>query len=316
MKKLSSHAFNDVRAWIYRNARQLELAKWQYEFEYRSREDILFALSFYQNEDGGFGNALEPDSWNPNSSPYTTLTAIEEIKDIGFIDINHPVMRGVFKFLESGVHSNENGWLFNIPSNDNWPRAPWWTYSPEAEAVESIGVSAGIACFLLTYANKDSELYKKALAITEKLIHKLNELDKFGDMGVGGYCVLLETINELGLTHNFDTKLLKEKTRKLIKEAIEHDVSKWPLYGKRPSSFITTPDSLFYEDNKVIVEQELDYLIETKPEHGVWGITWSWYEHNEKYQKEFAISENWWKVDGAIEKLKFLRNFNRIEKAG
>ena len=315
MKKLTTEAFSDVCSWIYRNARQIELVKWQYEFENRSREAVFSALSYYQNEDGGFGNALEPDSWNPNSSPYTTLKAIEKLKELGSIEKNHPIILGIFKFLESGVHSNENGWLFSIPSNDNWPRAPWWTYSPEAEAVEGIGVSAGILCFLLKFANNDSELYKKAFSIAGKLINKLSVLDNFGDMGVSGYCVLLETINELGLTQGFNVKLLEEKTRKLVYETIERDVSKWPLYGKRPSYFITSPTSFFYEDNKNIVEQELDYLIETKPEQGVWGITWSWYEHNEKFPKEFAIAENWWKADGAIEKLKFLRNFNRIEKA-
>ena len=168
----------------------------------------------------------------------------------------------------------------------------------------------------MEFASKDSELYKKAFSIAGRLIDNIKEHNKFGDMGAGGYCVLLETLNDLGLTDNFDVKLLEEKTKKLVYEMIERDVSKWPLYGKRPSSFIVSPDSLFYEDNKEIVEQELDYLIETKPEHGVWGITWSWYEHNEKFPKEFAIAENWWKADGAIEKLKFLRNFNRIEKAG
>lgn len=45
-----------------------------------------------------------------------------------------------------------------------------------------------------------------------------------------------------------------------------------------------------------------------------WGITWSWFGNNEKYAKEFAISENWWKADGAIRKVILLRNFGRIEK--
>ena len=79
MKKLTSEAFNNVRSWIYHNARQIEIEK------------------------------------------------------------GHPIMLGIFKFLESGVHSNEKSWLFSILSNDNWPRAPWWTYNPEAVAVESIG---------------------------------------------------------------------------------------------------------------------------------------------------------------------------------
>ena len=86
MKKLTVKAFDEIRLWVYRNARQLELALWQYEFENGSADAVLSALAFYQNQDGGFGNALEPDCWNPNSSPYTTLCAIEILKKIDFAD--------------------------------------------------------------------------------------------------------------------------------------------------------------------------------------------------------------------------------------
>ena len=314
MKKLTKKSFDSVRSWIYRNARQIELSIWQYEFENGKKEEILSALSLFQNSDGGFGNALEPDSWNPNSSPYTTLWAIDILKNIDFSDINHQIMQGIFMFLESGVHSNENGWFFNIPSNDNYPHAPWWKYNPEENEYEHIGVSAGIICFLLKYANKETKLYERAISIANTLICKLKEASNYGDMGVDGYYTLLGTINKLGLTEKFDINFLTERTKELVYNAIERDVSKWAYYGNRPSSFITSTNSLFYEDNKDILELELDYIIETKPENGVWGITWSWFDNNEKYPKEFAISENWWKADCAISKLKLLRNFNRIEK--
>lgn len=68
-----------------------------------------------------------------------------------------------------------------------------------------------------------------------------------------------------------------------------------------------------YEDNKEIVEKELDYLEQTLPENGVWGITWTWFDNNEKYAKEFAISENWWKAAAAVDKLVLLKNFGRLE---
>ena len=67
MKELSKQAFEEIRIWIYRNARQLEIELWQYYFENGSKENVLSALSLYKNDDGGFGNTLEPDSWNPNS---------------------------------------------------------------------------------------------------------------------------------------------------------------------------------------------------------------------------------------------------------
>lgn len=174
MRNLTLEDYQEIKLWMYRNARQIELALWQYYFEKGSKEAVLNSLSFYQNEDGGFGYALEADSWNPNSSPYTTLTAINILKGIEFTDIKHPIIRGIFKFLESGLHCSESGWHFNIPSNNDYAHAPWWTYNMEANEVEGIGVTAEIAAFIIRYANEDSEIYKRALNFSDVLLNKLN----------------------------------------------------------------------------------------------------------------------------------------------
>ncbi len=313
MRRLSKQAFEEIRLWIYRNARQIELALWQYHFENGSKEAVLSALSLYQNDDGGFGNTFEPDSWNPNSSPYTTLTAISKLNDINFTDKNHPIMQGIFRFIESGIHSDENGWLFSIPTNDDYPHAPWWTYDSEANKYESIGVSAGIACFIMKFADKDSQIYRRAITIVNKLIDKLNTSGKYGDMGIGGYCILKDTLRQLNMADKFNMEFLSNTVKQLVNASIERDASKWAYYGKTPSDFITSPDSEFYKDNEEIILRELDYIIDVRPNNGVWGITWSWFDNNELYPKEFAISENWWRADIALRKTKLLKSFNRLE---
>jgi len=313
MKKLDRKSYEEIRNWMYRNARPLEMAIWQYEFENGSKDSVIKALSFYQNEDGGFGNALEADSWNPASSPYTTLTAINKLKDLNITDKNHSMIQGIFRFIESGEHSTEKGWIFNIPSNNDYPHAPWWTYDKEANEYESIGVSAGIACFLLRFADQDSSLYHKVISIVDTLVEKVKTPGNFGDMGVGGYCELLEAIPVLGLSNRYDIDLLTKTVKKLVYNAIERDSSKWAYYGKTPSSFISSPESIYYKENEEIMQKELDYIIEHRPDNGVWGITWSWFDLNEIYPKEFAVSENWWKADIAIGKLKLLRKFGRVE---
>lgn len=313
MKKLSKQAFEEIRTWIYRNARQIELALWQYHFENGSKEAVLSALSLYQNDDGGFGNALEPDSWNPNSSPYTTLHAISKLNDINFTDKNHPIIQGIFQFIESGMHSNDNGWFFNIPTNDDYPHAPWWTYDSEANKYENIGVSAGLACFILKFADKNSQIYQRALTIADKLIDKLKTPGKYGEMGVGGYLALKDILPQLGLADKFDMEFLSNTVKQLVNDTIERDPLKWKFYGKTPTDFIESPDSEFYTDNEDIVQRELDYIIDCRTNEDVWGITWSWFDNNEKYPKEFAISENWWKADVAIKKIRLLKDFDRIE---
>lgn len=45
--------FEKARKYIYRQARPLDLARWQYHFENGTKENVLVALSIYQNNDGG-----------------------------------------------------------------------------------------------------------------------------------------------------------------------------------------------------------------------------------------------------------------------
>lgn len=88
------NTYQKARTFIYRNARPLDIARWQYHFEGGSKKAVLTALAVYQNEDGGFGHALEPDCWNPNSAPIQTWTATEILREIDFTDSTHPIIDG------------------------------------------------------------------------------------------------------------------------------------------------------------------------------------------------------------------------------
>ena len=314
MLKLSAEAFNEVRAWVYRNARQLELALWQYEFEGGSREAVLDAMAIYQNEDGGFGSAMEPDSWNPASTPYTTTFAMLFLKKIGFADANHPIVSGILRYLDSGAYFSDNGWEWSIPSNNDYAHAPWWHFEG-ADSTTEFGLSARIASFVLEVSEKDSSVYNRAIDAARKVIERLRvstECDASGG-NVKGTCALLETLHKLDLLDELDAKFLPEAVQKMFKDAIVADSSKWEEYGGRPLDYIEAPDSIYYKEFESAVQEELDYLVNSRHCGGVWGITWSWYGNDEKYPKQFAISENWWKSFRAIEIMGYLRSYGRLE---
>ena len=314
MKMLTAQAYREISFWMHRNARPVDLEVWRYHFENGSREAVLAELSLYQNEDGGFGHALEADSWNPDSSPYTTLAAIHILKSIGFLDRCHPMLQGIFRYLAKCPDLTGYGWRFSIPSNDDHPHAPWWTYNEEANAYESIGLTAGIAGFILLYGDKNTGLYEKAVSFAAAVTDKLKSPGKYGDMGIGGYCTLLDSIQKAGVEELFDCGFLAKALQKQVHDTIERDTSKWVYYGVRPSNYIDSPESPYLRDNEDIIQKELEYLIDTRPQNGVWPIPWSWFENNEKYAKAFAISENWWKAVKGTEKMLLLRNFGRLDK--
>ena len=312
MKKMNWDAYRDIRKWMMQHARQLEISLWKYFFEGGSKEDVLDALALYQNEDGGFGQALEPDNWNTNSTPSTTLFALNILRSIEYFDMKHPLYEGIIKYLSSGKDMEAYGWRFNTPSNDGFPHAPWWGYNKEANEIESIGVTAEFSAFILEYVDSQSKLYQTAMNFARILIDQMISEEHHGDMGVGGYITLVQAITKLKL-EGFDYDELLRRISILVTKGIEHDVSKWQNYGYRPSNYIQNPESIYYAENKDIVEIEIDYLIDTRPRNDVWPITWTWFENNEQYAKEFAVSEVWWKAIKAIEKVRFLKAFNRID---
>jgi len=102
---MSNLTFNRACLFIYRNARPLDIARWQYHFESGSKDSVLTALAAYQNEDGGFGHALEPDAWNPNSVPIQTWTATEILREIDFTDSTHPIIQGILRYRGASLHT-------------------------------------------------------------------------------------------------------------------------------------------------------------------------------------------------------------------
>ena len=125
--------FERARRFIFRNARPLDFARWRFAFEGGSREDVLAALAAYQNGDGGFGHGLEADCLNPNSTPLQTWTATQILSEIGMEDAEHPLVRGILRYLETTPDFDGHRWagLSGVRSNDDYPHAPWWSYAPE-----------------------------------------------------------------------------------------------------------------------------------------------------------------------------------------
>ena len=308
MKKLSQQAYQQISEWIHRNARALDLALFQFYFENGSKEDVLAALTYYQNNDGGFGNTIDHDNWNPNSTPYNAQIVIKMLRQIDFIDTTHSIYRGIFQYLESTEHKTDYGWFFTIPSNNDYPHGVWWDYNSQTNAYQSIGTTASLSGFILRYGDKKSKLYQIAFSYTEMLIEKLKSNTEYGDMGVAGYCELLDDLEGAGLTGNFDYAYFCGKVSCLVRDKIHNETNN---FMANPLEFVLSPNSRFYEENKKEVNEALDLLIDQRPEGGVWGIPWEWYNNN-KYPKEFAISENWWKSLKAMEKLLQLKRFGRL----
>ena len=78
-----TNVFARAETFIWSNARLLERRLFAYHFRGGSRYAVLAALRAYQNDDGGFGQALEPDIRCPDSQPVPVQHALEILDAVG-----------------------------------------------------------------------------------------------------------------------------------------------------------------------------------------------------------------------------------------
>lgn len=307
---LSKKQYGVLTNWMYRNARPLDLARWRYHFEGGSSADVVRALEAYQNEDGGFGHALEADCWNPNSAPMQTWWATQFIQEIN-LDKNHPMIIKILEYLNSGDGFVDNRWLNTTPKNNDYPGAPWWTYVKDSPANLGYNPTVSLAAFILKYANQELGIYSKAkelmleaveyFMVYDELI-EMHELACFGELAE--YLVGTEEENLI------DYEAYVTKVKAQIYETIEHDTNKWLTeYCCKPSHFIHHPDSIFYMENKEVMEAELAILLDNLSDDGSWPVTWQW----GKDEGEFAISSRWWQGTFGINNVRMLKAFDKLD---
>lgn len=305
---MKKEVFEQARNFMYRNARPLDLARFQYHFENGDKETVMNVLSFYQNADGGCGHAIEADYWNPNSSPMHTSVACEIIKEINYKDKENPVIKGILSYLDSGKDFNGTGWNLLIESNNDYPHAPWWETESESVSHTVYNGTVQLAGFIIRYADRDSNLFQLGLRIIKEAI---DEFIKNGlrDMHTcGSYIHMAQFIAQTDAIDLVDYETLHSKLHETVNKLLVKDTTKWGGYVCKPSNFMNTKKSVFYDANKELAEYECEYIINTQLEDGSWNITWSW----DKYPDEWPISKNWWKGHLIIQNLLYLKGFGRI----
>lgn len=238
LKKISLDEFLRLRKLVHRCARPLDYTKWNFLFENGSCDDFLLVLSSYQNEDGGFGNNIECNNWNPNSSPYTVCIALDYLDTTGNYesDIKSKLIAGILKYLDSGAYLLDDGWvgMQGIPSNNDFAHMPWFHFDSGRAAKADIGVTKRLADFVLKHADADSSIYGKAEELKERY-------RQCGQVLLMGY-------------PDYDPAALNIEA---------FDPATYPSWLPLPVYFINSPESSFYPACRRTVDMNLDTIIDS-----------------------------------------------------
>lgn len=286
--------------FVLQNARPIELAVYKYFFENKSNQAVIDELSKFQNTDGGFGNALEPDFFNPNSSPIATNDAITTLFRVNALRRDFDIVKGIVRYLEShdSFDEDKKRWLFAIDSNKNYPHAIWW--EKKGDGISGFNPSISLAAFLVCYGNRTSlceEIVKEGFEYLE------NAEEVSGD-SLKCFLLTYELLKANSICDIIDLEHFKHLLCKAIDNSICKDISKYGVeYVPMPSDFFSGSYSEFITPEiKPLIAAEKDILGKIQMEDGGFDITWKWYT---PYPNEYKQARAWWRPRLTIEKLLF-----------
>jgi hypothetical protein len=307
MKQMTQEAFARARGFICEHARPLERATFAYEFEDGSVDAIFEALASFQNTDGGFGNAMEPDFRLPDSSVLATTVGLQVLREYN-AGSDHFLVQGAMRYLMSTYDAEYEVWPIIPPTADNAPHAPWWGYSDDI--ADSWGgflanPRAEIVGYLHDYAELVSDTLRDQLtaAALTHLSRKASDLEMH-DL----YCYvrLLETE---ALPTAVRTSLL-EKLDSIIDRLVVMDPTEWDKYVLKPLEIVDRPESPFADGLSDAVAKNLDFVISRQAENGAWVPTWSW---GNSFPEVWPQAKLDWSGVGTVKTLKALKRFGRLE---
>jgi hypothetical protein len=256
---MSANILESAETFIWNNARLLERRLFSFLFKGGRRQDVIAALSAYQNEDGGFGNALEPDKRTPSSQPIDQEVALRILDDAGF---DTKIAEDVCDFLMS-ITTEEGGVPFVLPSVRDAPRAEWWNTEDNPPA--SINPTASIAGLLHKHKFQHVWLEKA----TEYSWRKIEGLKDASEHDLLCLAIFLENVPDQDRAEKVFQKIGEK-----IKKQTAFDPQA-PGYSFRPLTWAPTPDSLcrsLFEDNQI--DSHLKALAAQQQEDGGWPISW------------------------------------------
>lgn len=248
--------------FIWRTARLLDRRRFAYLFLDGERQAVVEALHAYQNTDGGFGNALEPDVRAPLSQPVPTWTALLILDEASAFD--SPMVTRACDYLQT-ITTEEGGVPFVLPSVREYPRAPWWETGANPPA--ALNPTAAIAALL----HKHRVEHPWLPAATDYCWRAIDAIKETSPYEMRAVLPFLDHVADRPRAETafarIGPKLLEQKLVALSPTTEEDTHS--------PLNYAPTPQSLarrLFSDE--VIAKHLDALAAAQQEDGSWPINW------------------------------------------
>jgi hypothetical protein len=308
MIKFSQAAFEKAKNYLYTNGRPLDQRRFEYHFDGGSQAAVLEAITAFQNDDGGFGRAIEPDLRTEASSVIGTSTAFGILREVDISARKSAVQLGIQYLLDS-FEAEKGIWPIVPPEVENAPHAWWWSYEDSAKNFGNFLVNprAAIAGHMQHYCKlvPPDFLSKVKTAV-------LNELDNYTDeIAIYDFECYLGLAEADNLEEEDELKIV-QKLVKLLPKSMESDPSRWgSSLAFKPLVAAPMPNSALSEHiDEKLIQANLDLEISSQLEDGSWPLGWDWSPID---QAAWNAAERDWKGNIIVTKLRTFEAYGRLK---
>ncbi|MBW2290122.1 MAG: hypothetical protein JRG80_21810 [Deltaproteobacteria bacterium] len=303
---LPTDSFQRAREFMKNRARPLERAMFETEFEGGSPARALSELKRFQNEDGGFGNGLEPDLTLPGSSVLATAMGLTLLRELGVLP-HDPCVHRAIDWLAEAFDPDLAAWRSVPKQAEDHPHAAHWAWSLHQDGLRwPVGVLPRAE--ILAHLHRSAEHVPAELLAdqTDRLVADLSRADtSLGADALLGCDLFVRTEQAPAEPR----KAVASAMKALGEAMVSRDPEAWSSYCAKPLKLAPNPESVLAESLAAEVQRNLDYEISHQDDDGSWSPNWNW---NGAYPEAWAIAEREWRGHLTLNTLRSLAAYDRL----
>ncbi|GIH90293.1 hypothetical protein ACFFMN_10180 [Planobispora siamensis] len=287
MKMLTADALAAAERYMLLNARLIDRLRYERLVGGGSPDRVLAVLRAYQNADGGFGNALEPDLRGPGSQPEPVEVAFWILDEMDAFD--DPMVLRACDYLMT-ITTADGGVPFVTPSVRETPRAPWWETpdDPPGHLIPTASIAG-----LLHKHKINHPWLGPATEFTWAEIEKTTEFETYTARAIVNF---LERVSDRDRAHEQFARL---REAILATVALDPDAQGEAHF---PLDFAPEPGELpLFSDE--ILQRHLDALIDQQTSEGGWEPNFPMWT---------PVVRHEWGGFLTVERLKTLKAYGRL----
>lgn len=272
MRRLTKEGLASAWSFLKRDGREVDRSLLAFELGEASPSAVVDALAAYQNPDGGFGRALEPDIRTEASSVIATTVAFQLLSRVE-APADHPMVRGGISYLLDTYEAGGGVWPIVPPEVESGDHAPWWTFAGTREGFGGFGLNptAEVLRYLLEYPRDVPPEMCRELA--EVVVARIADSGPEMEMHDLQCCIRLA-----------ESRVLPDGTRETVQKKVEEAADRvvvrnpegWSGYVTKPLTLVDGPSSSLYALLRDDIPANLDYEIDQQGDDGAWSPAWSW----------------------------------------